>query len=79
MKQDVHLSEVLLFSFRLGFAGNHPFRTLSTCSLTSFMLQKQLKEVTPNNADNVTEETSKVAIREIMPVINNADHIFSTK
>jgi hypothetical protein len=46
---------------RLGFLGNQPFFTLSSCSKTSLMVQKEEKANTPNK-----DETS------ILSVLNEA-------
>ena len=38
--------------FRFGFIGNQPFSTRSRCSKTSFMVQKEENEKTPNRVDS---------------------------
>lgn len=46
------LSEYFLYSsFLLGFMGNHPLMTLSLCSKSSFIVQKDEKENTPRSVE----------------------------
>lgn len=62
-----------------GLAGNHPFLTLSTCSATSLMLQKELNEATPNSADATTPSTASEPARKMMPATKKHHLIFSPK
>ena len=47
-----YLSESVLYSsFLFGFMGNHPFKTLSLCSNSSFIVQNDEKENTPKSVE----------------------------
>ena len=54
---------VLYSSFLFGFMGNQPFRTLSLCSKSSFMVQNDEKENTPKRVEiNILSVITEPAI-----------------
>ena len=57
---------------RLGFAGNHPLRTRSFCSITSLMLQNEENATTARIAERKTPFVNKANIDAMTPSMKKA-------
>ena len=63
-----YLSEFVLYSFSLlGFIGNHPFKTLSLCSKSSFIVQNEENENTPKSVDIRILSVNTEPVKPAMP------------
>ena len=63
----LHFKFYIFLSCFFGFAGNHPLRTLSSCSKISLIVQKEEKANTPSKEDHNTFVTHKAAIVPTIP------------
>ena len=64
-------SHWLYFHFLFGFLGNHPFSTLFSCSIISWILHSSVNPKTPINAESIRLFTNKDIIIDNIPPIKN--------